>query len=75
MEISRPTNDSMENPSFVFDYLACTVNQKREYQSLVIADESDLCWAEIKTGNRGLSDNQVVFLASRSRVVQWLIAS
>src|SRR5262245_4183128 len=38
MEISRPTNTSIGNPSFVFDYLACRVGQKHTYDSVVIAD-------------------------------------
>ena len=58
-ELSRPTNNSLDNPSFVFDYLVCRVGQKSSYEGVIIANPSDFCWAEVKTGNSGFSDNQV----------------
>ena len=41
-EISRPTNASIENRSFVFDYLACRVGQKESYDGVMLASTSDL---------------------------------
>lgn len=62
MDTSKPTNNSEENPSFVFDFLACKVGQRGTYSGIVNADASSLCWVEIKTGGGGLSDNQVAAL-------------
>ncbi|NWG36711.1 hypothetical protein [Nitrososphaera sp.] len=58
-EISKPTNDSKENPSFVFDYLACKVSQRERYDGVLVANPTALCWVEVKTGRSGFSDNQV----------------
>jgi len=57
-EISKPTNESSENPSFVFDYLACKVGQKDRYNT-IFANPDALCWVEVKTGKSILSKNQI----------------
>jgi hypothetical protein len=36
-EISRPTNNSRESPSFVFDYLACRAGQKESYDGVFLS--------------------------------------
>jgi hypothetical protein len=58
-EMCRPTNGSSENPSFVFDYLACRVGQSSRYDGVMLANPAELCWVEIKTGRRAFSENQV----------------
>jgi hypothetical protein len=58
--VSHPTNESIENPSFVFDFLACRVGTKQRYPEII--ENPQLCWAEIKTGNSDLTDNQVEML-------------
>ncbi len=45
--ISQPTNDSIENPSFVFDFLACRVGTREKYDEVITNPE--LCWVPIKT--------------------------
>lgn len=47
-EICQPTNNSKENPSFVFDYLACKAGQKDRYDGIMVANPTALCW--VKTG-------------------------
>jgi hypothetical protein len=58
-EIARPTNNSKENPSFVFDYLACKVGQLKQYDGIMLANPTAICWVEIKTGGSTFSDNQI----------------
>ncbi|MGY5149565.1 MAG: hypothetical protein ACW9W3_05830 [Candidatus Nitrosopumilus sp. bin_68KS] len=52
--ISTPSNASIDNPSFVFDYLACKVGDSTEG----IVRPNDFCWSEIKTGLGIFSKNQ-----------------
>lgn len=59
--VSHPTNDSLENPSFVFDFLACKVGTKQKYDGII--ENPQLCWAEIKTGQGDFSKNQVDMLS------------
>lgn len=59
--ISHPTNDSVENPSFVFDFLACKVGTKQRYDEII--ENPTLCWAEIKTGKGKFSRNQLDVLS------------
>lgn len=59
--VSHPTNESVENPSFVFDFLACRVGTRDRYD--VIIENPHLCWAEIKTGKGDFSQNQVDILS------------
>ena len=58
-EICRPTNNSKENPSFAFDYLACKVGQKERYDGVMVANPTALCWVKIKTGKSRFSGNQM----------------
>jgi hypothetical protein len=58
-EIAKPTNNSKESPSFVFDFLACRVRQREKYEGVMLANPTELCWVEVKTGKSGLTDNQV----------------
>ena len=57
--VSHPTNESAENPSFVFDFLACRVGTYDKYD---VVSNPDLCWVEIKTGDSYLSKNQTEML-------------
>lgn len=58
--VSEPTNNSEENPSFVFDFLACKVGNFTEFSG--ITANPYFCWVEIKTGSSGLSQNQEAML-------------
>lgn len=58
-EISKPTNGSRENPSFVFDFLACRVSPREKYEGILVANPTALCWIEVKTGKSGFSNNQI----------------
>ena len=53
----QPTNGSAQNPSFVFDFLACRVGTRKKYFPVNYPEE--LCWVEIKTGRGTFSDSQV----------------
>lgn len=59
--VSHPTNESEENPSFVFDFLACKVGTKERYDTII--EKPQLCWAEIKTGKGNFSKNQIEMLS------------
>jgi len=59
--VSHPTNESVENPSFVFDFLACKVGTKEKYDTII--EKPQLCWAEIKTGKGDFSKNQIEMLS------------
>lgn len=59
--VSHPTNESEENPSFVFDFLACKVGTREKYDKII--ENPQLCWAEIKTGQGDFSQNQVDMLS------------
>ncbi|MCV0391975.1 MAG: hypothetical protein K5790_01635 [Nitrosopumilus sp.] len=52
--ISTPSNGSVENPSFVFDYLACKVGDATSG----VQRPSEFCWSEVKTGLGIFSKNQ-----------------
>lgn len=60
--VSHPTNESEENPSFVFDFLACKVGTKEKYDT-IIENPQQLCWAEVKTGKSNFSKNQIEMLS------------
>ncbi len=62
-QIAKPTNTSRENPSFVFDFLACKVSQRDRYDGVMIVNPTALCWVEVNTGGSRFSDNQVDALA------------
>lgn len=52
--VSTPSNGSTDNPSFVFDYLACKVNETTSG----IVRPNEFCWSEVKTGLGIFSKNQ-----------------
>lgn len=54
--ISKPSNSDAQNPSFVFDYLACKACG--DASRMLYPAKGDFCWAEIKTGLGIFSDNQ-----------------
>lgn len=54
-QIATPSNGSKENPSFVFDYLACKVGD--DVGSFIVYPK-EFCWAEVKTGLGIFSNNQ-----------------
>jgi len=55
-KISTPSNNSPDNPSFVFDYLACKVGNYTDFSK--VQNPREFCWAEVKTGEGIFSDNQ-----------------
>lgn len=55
--ITQPTNNSVQNPSFVFDFLACRVGTRKKYFPVNYPEE--LCWVLIKTGKETLTENQI----------------
>lgn len=59
--VSHPTNESLENPSFVFDFLACKVGTREKYEGII--ENPQLCWAEIKTGKGDFFQNQIDMLS------------
>ena len=62
IRITRPYNQPVYNPSFVFDYLACKIRPTDT--SHIHHPKCDyFCWAEIKTGLGIFSDNQYKMLS------------
>ena len=57
IRISKPSNHDVQNPSFVFDYLACKAGDADTSRILHLT-KRDFCWAEVKTGLGIFSDNQ-----------------
>jgi len=57
--ISKPYQISELNPSYVFDFLACNIGKWTKPESINVREKNDFCWVEVKTGEGGLSDNQV----------------
>ncbi len=59
-EISKPTNESLTNPSYVYDFLACNVINVREPHLLVDNRKKwHFVWVEVKTGYSNLTTNQI----------------
>ena len=59
IEISKPTNNKEENPSFVYDYLACKAYENNNSRYLDHMKPSDFRWVEVKTGSSELTQNQI----------------
>lgn len=58
--ISEPSNSSILNPTFVYDFLACKVGKDwKEKDVLNVKDKKDFCWVEVKTGREELTKNQI----------------
>jgi len=59
-EISKPTNESLTNPSYVYDFLACNVINVKEPHLLVDNRKKwHFVWVEVKTGSSKLTTNQI----------------
>lgn len=57
IRISKPSNRDTQNPSFVFDYLACRAGNA-DTSSILHPTKGEFCWAEVKTGLGIFSNNQ-----------------
>lgn len=53
----RPTNNSLNSPSFVFDFLACKVKNTKKHKETKSSDS--FTWVEIKTGKGIFSATQL----------------
>ena len=80
--ISKPSNSSVLNPSYVYDFLACKVGQDLKEKELInVKDKKDFCWVDVKTGLNDLTINQISTLKKitiplyRFRVPNPLISS
>ncbi len=58
-EISKPSNNKEENPSFVYDYLACKAYQNDNPRYMDGMTPDDFRWVEVKTGYSELTQNQI----------------
>ena len=66
-EISKPSNKSLNNPSYVYDFLSCRVGSWRKYPPIIENKEkNDFRWIEVKTGYQELGRNQVQTLKKTS---------
>ena len=58
--ISKPSNSSILNPTFVYDFLTCKADQtSKDGELLKVKNKKDFCWVEVKTGSRELTKNQI----------------
>lgn len=58
--ISKPSNSSKQNPSYVYDFLICKVGQKSPDSKIrKMKNYKSFRWAEIKTGYNKLSKRQI----------------
>lgn len=58
--ISKPSNSSVLNPSFVYDFLTCKAGRSGKDDGILEAkNKNDFCWVEVKTGSSELSKNQI----------------
>lgn len=81
-QISKPSNSSILNPTFVYDFLTCKVDRTRDESGILKAkDKGDFRWVEVKTSRNELTPNQVHTLKKikiplyRFRVPNSLLAS
>ena len=59
-QISKPTNNSTYDPSYVYDFLACKVgNNKRFNYTIETKKKHHFVWVEVKTGYSKLTPNQI----------------
>lgn len=59
-KVSKPSNESILSPSFVYDFLAVRIGPNwKEKDVLNIRDKKDFCWVEVKTGESDFSYNQM----------------
>ncbi|GKS67501.1 hypothetical protein YTPLAS73_10480 [Nitrosarchaeum sp.] len=59
-DTSKPSNSSILNPSFVYDFLLCKVGQTdKDSEILKKKNYKDFRWAEVKTGYSELTKKQI----------------
>ena len=58
-EISKPSNEKLYEPSYVYDFLACNVGYGKNHIVVDNKEKKDFRWIEVKTGNQQLGRNQV----------------
>lgn len=58
-EISQPTNNKEDNPSFVYDYLSCKAHENDNPRYMDGMKPDDFRWVEVKTGRSELTQNQM----------------
>jgi hypothetical protein len=59
-QISKPSNSSVLNPTFVYDFLTCKAGRVgRDGGILQAKNKNDFCWVEVKTSSVELTRNQV----------------
>lgn len=56
--IAKSSNKKEENPSFVYDFLACKIYESKDPRNLSDMKPEDFRWIEIKTGYGKLGRNQ-----------------
>ena len=59
IEISKPSNGKADQPSFVYDFLACRAYDSDNPRYLDDVTIEDFRWIEVKTGKSKLSENQI----------------
>ena len=65
-EISKPSNNSLYEPSYVYDFLACNVGDWKKNLVLDNREKRHFCWVEVKTGLQELNPNQIKTLKKLS---------
>lgn len=58
-DLSKPSNNKDENPSFVYDYLSCKAYENDNPRYMDGMKLEDFRWVEVKTGYSRLTPNQV----------------
>jgi len=59
-QISKPTNSSILNPTYVYDFLICKVGQTTKDSDIIKKKNfKDFRWAEVKTGYSELTKRQI----------------
>ncbi len=59
INLAKPSNNKAENPSFVYDFLACKAYASKDPRNLDGVEAKDFRWIEVKTGMSDLSQNQI----------------
>ena len=58
--VSKPSNSSILNPTFVYDFLLCKLDQTHNDSDIIKKKNfKDFRWAEIKTGYSNLTKRQI----------------
>lgn len=59
-DISKPSNSSILNPTYVYDFLLCKVGQtSKDFEIIKKKNSKDFRWAEVKTGYSKLTERQI----------------